>query len=515
MPSALVSKREPVSELRTVPGGVWLVFGLALVIHLAAATVGWNHRLVQNDVSGFRQTQTALSTYWMLGHRYQLAYETPVLGPPWSVPYEFPLYQWLVAGLVTVTDWPLDQTGRAVSEAFFLLCLAPCWFLLGKVNVQPRHRLLALALLLVTPFYLFWSRAFLIESTALFLTLGYLAAAWACLDRPRPALFLLALGLGMLAALVKITTCAAAWLALTLLLPALWAGRERLVRTGMWLALVAGSVATGLLWTRYADGIKELNPFARHLTSSALQEWNFGGWGRRWQGWTWQVVFGRNPAIALQTAWLIASLFLVWLAGRRRALVTACVLIHLALPLVFTNLYFTHEYYAFASVVFQIGAASFALIGLSERGGRWAWLGSGIAFLLVVSALGSYWISYYPSATTNLLESAAVCKAVQERTDKEDVIVVLGCDWSAEVPYYSRRRALMIPSWNFTPLTDLPRYLEPLRDYRIGAVVVRREAVSESDIDGVLRDLRAVGIVPRLEFSDGVYSLYHHQHAAE
>ena len=44
-----------------------------------------------------------------------LRYETPVLGPPWSLPFEFPLYQGIVAGLAKIFSTPLDQTGRFVS----------------------------------------------------------------------------------------------------------------------------------------------------------------------------------------------------------------------------------------------------------------------------------------------------------------------------------------------------------------------------------------------------------------
>ena len=37
----------------------------------------------------------------MIGNPFRLAYETPVLGKPWSIPMEFPLYQWTV---VVVSD---------------------------------------------------------------------------------------------------------------------------------------------------------------------------------------------------------------------------------------------------------------------------------------------------------------------------------------------------------------------------------------------------------------------------
>jgi hypothetical protein len=39
----------------------------------------------------------------MLEHGAWLKYEDPVMGPPWSLPFEFPLYQWIVAESVRLT----------------------------------------------------------------------------------------------------------------------------------------------------------------------------------------------------------------------------------------------------------------------------------------------------------------------------------------------------------------------------------------------------------------------------
>ena len=63
------------------------------------------------DRHAFRQTQTALSTYWILHGGGLLAYETPVFGAPYSAPFEFPLYQWIVALVHLVTRMSLDLTG--------------------------------------------------------------------------------------------------------------------------------------------------------------------------------------------------------------------------------------------------------------------------------------------------------------------------------------------------------------------------------------------------------------------
>src|SRR5262249_7092593 len=152
-------------------------------------------------------------------------------------------------------------------------------------------------------------------------------------DRPRAGLMALALALGALAATVKITTCAAAWLALGLLLPTTLAAPDRRRRALAWLTLVVVPLAAGVLWTRFADGLKEQNPFARHLTSAGLWQWNFGTWEQRTDWETWGRVFWRTPGLACQSAFLAASLLLAWPAGRRLP-VAGCALVYLTLPLV-------------------------------------------------------------------------------------------------------------------------------------------------------------------------------------
>jgi hypothetical protein len=127
-----------------------------------------------SDAHGFRQSQTALTSYYLLNGGPVLRYETPVLGAPWSIPFEFPVFQWLVAQTARATGMPLFAAGRLVSEAFFVSNLIALVSLLGRFGVRPVHRLVFVILLLVSPAYVFWPRAFMIESTALFFSVAYL-----------------------------------------------------------------------------------------------------------------------------------------------------------------------------------------------------------------------------------------------------------------------------------------------------------------------------------------------------
>ena len=68
-----------------------LIFAVALVWAVYTAALGWHNGL---SIHNFRQTQTAITSYYMIRGGPFLKYETPVFGVPWSIPFEFPLYQW-------------------------------------------------------------------------------------------------------------------------------------------------------------------------------------------------------------------------------------------------------------------------------------------------------------------------------------------------------------------------------------------------------------------------------------
>src|SRR5580658_9431992 len=82
-----------------------LILEICFFVHLVFSIMGWNHNL--EDYYGFRQCQTAISTYYTIKDGFKINYETPVLGKPWSIPMEFPLYQWVVAAAVMVFHTPL------------------------------------------------------------------------------------------------------------------------------------------------------------------------------------------------------------------------------------------------------------------------------------------------------------------------------------------------------------------------------------------------------------------------
>jgi hypothetical protein len=473
----------------------------ACVVHyLASVSFGWRHAI--SDTHGFRQSQTAISVYTMLRGGPWLIYETPVLGPPWTIPFEFPLYQWLVAALAWSTGLALDPAGRTVSIVFFLLTLWPAARLLAALRVSFSGRLVILSLLLCSPFYIFWSRTFLIESTALFLATWSLACSVWAIRRPSVGRLMAMSVVGSLAAVVKITTffpfllTSIAVVSYQAIRRAGPLARSRWVRRAIWPLACAALPALALVaWTSAADHAKNKSILGSHLTSTNLNEWNFGTVKQRLSGKTWEVLASRmDQPLGSPIPFVVGALGLI-MARRRLAEVAACLLLYAADMLVFTNLYVVHDYYHFANNLFLIAAVGLAIVAMFEAGpplrdGAIA----GLA-LLLGSMVFDYNRNYRPIQARNHSNEQRLGAAIRRQTGPDDVIVLLGFDWSSEVPYYSGRRALCLPV-----LADpgrVGRCLKTLAPYHIGAVAIVPPDRAPIGRDALLRLLRQEGFEPR------------------
>ncbi len=430
-----------------------VLFATALLFHGWGARVGWNNLNLPG--CEFRQTQTAISAYFIQReHNFSLAYPTPVLGKPWSIPMEFPLYQWTVVGLSNATGLPLTQAGRTVSLACFYAALPAFYLLLGRLGLPWMRRLVVLSFLLCCPLYVFYSRAFLIETMAWMFGAWFLAGYVFAVERRSAGFWALAAAGGMGAGLVKVTTL------MFFLMPALawtcwwfWddftaepaSGRAgRLLRRAAWCAACAALPgAAAVWWVHYSDHIKAQSVAGAFLQSGSMAGYNFGV-GVRWLGATWaphwRILFQEIASWPVLAAGGLVAL----LAARRWwAFIGAMVFFFFAIQVLCPILYAWHEYYYVANAMMLVLALGLALAGLLEsRAPRWlAW--SVIAGLAAGQAWG-YLSFYYPGQQLASRGGSPLAWALQAVTRPDDVVICAGDDWSSIMPYFAQRRALMI-----------------------------------------------------------------------
>jgi hypothetical protein len=322
------------------------------------------------EAHAFRQTQTALTSLWMIKEGWRLDYQTPVAGFPWSIPFEFPLFQFLAALISQWGSWDLDPVGRLLSFFFLIASAWPALQIARCLELRRETALIFCALLWSSPLYLFWGRTFMIETAALFFILAAVPYALA-LNRADPGwkavlLFLLFASLAMLQ---KVTTAAPVILVLGLVALRHQAGilgfGQTFARKGL---LLLGAfivpVILAALWTQYSDAIKERNLLGAMLTSKALIGWNFGTLAQRldpamMKTLFWDRILAKNAA-GLLGIFLVAGA-LVASDLRTRKLIAVCLALFLLPLLIFTNLHLVHAYYPLSSVVFFLAALAIAL----------------------------------------------------------------------------------------------------------------------------------------------------------
>ncbi len=455
-----------------------VIFVLALGFHAWGVSVGWKN--INLPGHEFRQAQTGISAMFIQREgNFSLAYPTPVLGKPWSVPFEFPLYQWTVAVVSNTFHLPLVQAARAVSVACFYGFLVALALWLRRLGLSGTQRAVTLSLVLTCPLYIFYSRAFLIETMALMFGVWYLAALHESVARRSGAWLAVAALAGTGAGLVKVTTF------IVCLVPAfgwcvwwLWQCRPAVGAADRWsLARMFGWLAAGhavpfaatIGWVKYADAVKALNPSGVSLTSAGLAAFNFG-YGRHFDPKIWAAWHGNITETICSLGVLGAAFGLACFAGRWRWHAFAALGLFVVSQLIFPVLYAFHSYYYVASAFTLFVGLGFALSGLlDKRLPRWVPLA---AWLIVLATQVRFFLTHQYDEQRIPGNGGGLASALQEFTDQERSLIIAGNDWSSIIPYYAERRALMIRS----DLTHRPEYLEKafakMQDAQVAALVL-------------------------------------------
>lgn len=441
-----------------LPGRILLVF--AALMLLAAVGYSWSMPLV--DSYGFRQAQTAWTIQWIARGYPVLSYITPVLGSPWSIPFEFPLFQWLAALLSTSTGMTVDQSGRLLSTAFHI---ASVWMLHRTVLALRNDRVLAICIAgtyAISPFALFWGRSVMIESTAVFFGLVFV---WAMVRLQRGSsayVGLLAVIAAILSAQVKITTFFAfasfvalgfAWHAVREQgwRPQWWAANARLIGWG--LASAVAVVVLMKLWLLHADALKAQTPSGAQLTSGAMESWNYGTIKQRLDAAMWWNTFAkRRFAGVFGSNWVFIVLVGIGLGVRRiRPAVLLLLLAYVVPFLAFTNLHFVHDYYQSANILFATTIGGVVLWWLITRAAGKPGRKGGIVLALLLCALSARYMAvhYLPGMRQAFqpTPTSVIATFARTHTAPDSVMVVFGLDWSSELPFFADRRAVMVPDW--------------------------------------------------------------------
>jgi hypothetical protein len=489
---------------RTSPLGPLVALAMLLVgvaWHLSWASQGWHIP----GMSGheFRQTQTAVTIQRIKADGFKIDYATPILGKPWSIPFEFPIYEGLAARVSQQFNLSVVEAGRWVSMVAFYLALPAFVLIFRRIGYSPIAAVMGMLPIIAAPVYILYTRSVLIESTALCLSAWFFYFLVGYRRTRNPWSFGAALVIGIAAVLTKSTTWAvfclpwAAWG-----LSDVWRARKRgwkawgLISEDVFL-LGLPLLAVGFSWVWITDRIKELNPIGGFLTSGNLTAFNFGTVAQHFDSLVWKTLWSHWTS-AIMPAWALVLVVVgvVFVPARTRIVVALGVFMFLGGQFLFINLYAIHNYYFYANAVGLCAAAGGMTAGLWDRPGRW-YQARPVAFLLLLAiCFGEYRVyrkDFYHIQTAENGGTSGLTEVIKRLTKPSDVVVVHSPDWSSMIAFQSGRRTLMIPdSQMFFRPEAVQRSVDLLSDENVSLVIFRGE--SRVHVDWVIRRIRDFGL---------------------
>lgn len=269
-----------------------LVFILVNMIINLAAHLPWI-----NEIPGWwRATQTLLTTFWFKQEGISFFhYQTPLFGPPWQVPFEFPLYQAICSVVSNIFSISIITASHLTSLLIFYISSVFLFLICYEYFQRLFTACVIFAVYLWLPFNFVYSNEILIDYLALGFALGFIYLAMKWFSRPT---HLWVAGLATLflifGALVKITTMPV--VVFPFLFLCIRGVADRGFKWGLFLQpknlwgfiktyrsfittvilMVLIPLLSALLWTYHTDSIKLANPLTVWLSSKNLADWNYG-----------------------------------------------------------------------------------------------------------------------------------------------------------------------------------------------------------------------------------------------
>ena len=435
---------------------------LSLLFILAFELRLYNISRPITDPYSFRQSQTA----WLIRYLSERGLDLfsgflPVLGAPWQLPFEFPLYQNIAALLVAAVG-SVEVAGRLVS-------IGSCFVAAGIFHGLVRHylggacALLSTGVFLFAPYSIFWSTAVIIDFFALALSLGFLWGIHHFAQTRRAYYLLIATACAAAAGAVKLPSL------LFYIMPGAWMlyDRWRIVwdelnqnqkfrLTLLVLLCAVVSMLPFVVWTQYADAVKNAHHFTVFATSYRLHNWYFGSAAQILDLWGIARVISRMlENFGLRGFSVLLLLGVARGISRRdtRGFVCSFLLQLLLTIVVFRNLHLAHHYYQisiFPAVSMFIGLG-FLCVGDFFR--RQKALGVGLVLVAMtlsrIERIENYLATIYspakvPDGYKRMRELGLIIKA---ETQPNDRIGIVGQEtWDPSILYAADRYGFMVRS---------------------------------------------------------------------
>jgi len=504
----------------------WLYILFVFVGLVTSAYPRWS--FMRHISSNWRSSQTLLTSFWFKKEGISLFHaQLPIYGPPWEVPFEFPIYQAISTIFSNITHLNLTASSRVVSVAFFyvsaIFLLLLCLEFLDNKTLSSTIFLVYLWL----PYNIRFSTEILIDYASVALALGYIFWIKKYLDSPRNfLLFILAILFGSLGAMIKITTMP------IVIIPAIlitvngiqtWgiksedltAPKELVAKISKrklsFLLLAAIAILPILsagLWIKFTDAIKKSNIFTLWLTSENLTGWNFGSLDQKtsftnWWDWLTKIDNYFFLGGILLIFLLLGIAFLYRMPLKSRCFFGAAFASVILTIFIFFNLYL-HDYYYIAVSAYMsvlIGFGIYCLIKFLLPRKMWWIVFSGI-FLFFILIRGIEQYSEFQNEVQAEIKYVntkimPLAKKVAIMTPENRYIISFQSLWYPDFMLVAERKGLIMSPMEYSKYS-----CELINKYNYSTIVVVDSALDAPELLGIFNCFKSVKLV-----EPGIYKI--------
>jgi 4-amino-4-deoxy-L-arabinose transferase-like glycosyltransferase len=414
-----------------------------------------------SEGDSFRFAQTTMVVREFMNNGIDFRTPLPVFGSNSFVPFEFPLFQSIASIIAKLFGFDALFATRFTALLFFqgtcviTYALSKKWF--GK-----EVALIAILLFEFTPFGLRFAHSPLMEFAATFYLLLSVYLFELFIENSKTKInFIIAivatlsLAVGFLS---KVTTGIALLPVFLILVLKLLASdsskRKRLISFLVLFFSTLGSLFLVFIWNSFADTVKAQNPFTAHLISTTPQmvNWNFGTLQDRLDPKSWITIYFQyfGPI----SSGLLVLLLLTYFAMSHfeKKVVYPLILVPILGPLLFVNLYRSHQYYVSALYPVLIILLASGVYAAAKKFGKNQRFASCLLILILIASSISTKVGLnYMSDLFNHSDIPPLVHEIRQTVPGENHVLYLGCDWNPEIPYYAETLSLMIPEWGISP----------------------------------------------------------------
>ena len=433
------------------------IFATVFLSHLVIVLIGFENP-IENHHS-FRQSQTAITIYWMLNENL-FSYIVPVTLPPWNMPRELPLYQFTVVILCKIFDFQIETCARGVSIIYFYLSsflLYKNSLLLFKSRITSR---LVILLYLYSPVYLFWSRTCMIESCAVFFGLAFMYYAL-CFIKKNQINTVGLIVFGILAALIKITTFYP--ILIFIFFYGLFYNIKFLKNKLTWYIFFLILISI-ISWYLYC---KRANEFDFLFIGSGQEgiSWISDIQNKFFDLEFWKIIFWQVKNQVFTSFLFLLSLIFF---GKKDVPYLATIIGFFFAIFSFANLYFVHDYYIYGSGFLLILMISFCIFKIFLRYNLLTVFNYFYIFLFLYLVLNYTYFDkgYFRIQFSKHNDYTTLKEAVDNYVNHTDVGLICGSFCDPTIPYHLERKCTTIGDYRNFP-DDFGEILRRIKDHCI------------------------------------------------